>query len=487
MEELDELEIAVGDYGMSWPFTLYESDGVTPKDLTDYTVTINIWTPGEATSLLVDGGAVVQDSPTDGTCHWLVTTVFTTKGIYYGELELAKSGFVESSKKFKIVVTESPETAASTSDLLASMAYKLQTVGAMDVYTPNEMTEFLTEAIKRYSFKYPKLEEATLDTIADSRLVDISSLESNLLWGYDERSFHWKEGVEYETGNWPRDYVAFTVRPSGHIEMSIESAPSEDDEDVNVMYYTARTASNIIHEDIVVDLACALTLMSKPLSYMNGLMGDSNKFDNIVSSLTATERRMSQAITLLSSGAPMIGSERGAALELLNGIDTSYLDDRDSGAMGKNDLAINDAGALIEKALADMDKAESFRGKSTIGKPEAEWMNGAALNLRNATTKLSQVNSWQSLEMQKVNVALVKAKALLSSEETAQSIRQQASAELNTAQAYVRQTVSRIEHLKMRIQTVKLADYYRVAGAMLMADVMPRLNSIAIRRHIRTN
>lgn len=105
---MEQLNIGKNDYGMNWAFTVTESDGATAVDLTDYTVTINIWTPGDTTALLVSGGSCSQDSPTDGTCHWTVTDVFNVKSVYYAELQLAKTGVIESTEIFLINVKESP-------------------------------------------------------------------------------------------------------------------------------------------------------------------------------------------------------------------------------------------------------------------------------------------------------------------------------------------------------------------------------------------
>lgn len=103
---MEELKVAMGDVGYNWPFIVKESDG-RARDLTDYTVAINIWTPGSPTTLLADGLSVTKDDATRGTCYWTLTNIFTGEGVYYGELELTKSGVVENTETFKVVVKES--------------------------------------------------------------------------------------------------------------------------------------------------------------------------------------------------------------------------------------------------------------------------------------------------------------------------------------------------------------------------------------------
>lgn len=103
---MDELEIAVGDYGMNWAFTVTDSDG-TAYNLSGYTVKIKIWSPTIPATLLADLACTV-DVAASGTCHWTVTNIFTRRDTYYGELQLTKSGVVESTETFLINVKESP-------------------------------------------------------------------------------------------------------------------------------------------------------------------------------------------------------------------------------------------------------------------------------------------------------------------------------------------------------------------------------------------
>ena len=62
------IEIKSGDYGFDINFTVTESDGVTAKNLTDYTVTFKVWDGG----YLILSGDCDIDIEASGTCHYTV-------------------------------------------------------------------------------------------------------------------------------------------------------------------------------------------------------------------------------------------------------------------------------------------------------------------------------------------------------------------------------------------------------------------------------
>ena len=105
----NEYSIPVGDYGYNLAFTVYESDQETVYVLTGYTITLKTWAPGVPGTILVEGTCTITDASA-GTCTYLIADEdFDTIGRFYGELELTKSGVVESSQPIIILVRESAE------------------------------------------------------------------------------------------------------------------------------------------------------------------------------------------------------------------------------------------------------------------------------------------------------------------------------------------------------------------------------------------
>ena len=68
--------------GFNQPFNIKDSDGVTAKNVSGYTVTVRVWEKG-ASSTIVSGVCVIASG------------VFTAPGKYLFELELLSSGNVE--------------------------------------------------------------------------------------------------------------------------------------------------------------------------------------------------------------------------------------------------------------------------------------------------------------------------------------------------------------------------------------------------------
>ena len=99
------ITITKGDYGYNQGFTIYDADE-SAYDLTDYTITLKVWSPGTSSTLLIDSACTI-DVAASGTCHYVVKSGdFDTVGMFYAKLELTKSGVVESVRELNIVVVE---------------------------------------------------------------------------------------------------------------------------------------------------------------------------------------------------------------------------------------------------------------------------------------------------------------------------------------------------------------------------------------------
>lgn len=95
------------DKGYYLNFTVQDSTG-TAFNLTSYTITLKIWSPGNPGTLLMSGACSIV-SAAAGTCRYSVgATDFTLTGTYNMELELTQSGVIESTRLYTLEVTESP-------------------------------------------------------------------------------------------------------------------------------------------------------------------------------------------------------------------------------------------------------------------------------------------------------------------------------------------------------------------------------------------
>jgi hypothetical protein len=104
-----DLTVSQNDKGFYLSFTITDSAG-TAYNLTGYTITLKVWEEGATgvTSLIVNGVCEIVVAAS-GTCRYLLTsTSFTAvNNNYIAELELTKSGVIESTERFTIEVKES--------------------------------------------------------------------------------------------------------------------------------------------------------------------------------------------------------------------------------------------------------------------------------------------------------------------------------------------------------------------------------------------
>jgi len=102
-----DLLISKGDKGYVLTFTVTNSAG-TARDLTDYTVTLKAWRKGMA-SVPKFTGTCSKTDPTNGICTYTITaTDFDKAEDLFFELELTKTGVIESTQIYTIHVEDSP-------------------------------------------------------------------------------------------------------------------------------------------------------------------------------------------------------------------------------------------------------------------------------------------------------------------------------------------------------------------------------------------
>ena len=102
-----ELSIPKDDKGFDITFAITDADN-NAFDVSGYVITRKIWPQGNTSSTIVTGTCSIHNVEASGSVKYTVqASDFTTARNYVGELELTRSGIIESTKKFSVSVTES--------------------------------------------------------------------------------------------------------------------------------------------------------------------------------------------------------------------------------------------------------------------------------------------------------------------------------------------------------------------------------------------
>jgi hypothetical protein len=104
---MSDLTIKRGDYGFYLQGTIQDSDGVA-FNLTNYTVTLQIWQLGNWRYPIVEGTCEVTSS-TEGRFRYTVgTSDFLVAGTYEAAARATKTGAQETTNTYTLEVKESP-------------------------------------------------------------------------------------------------------------------------------------------------------------------------------------------------------------------------------------------------------------------------------------------------------------------------------------------------------------------------------------------
>ena len=98
--------IPQNDQGFYLNFTVEDSDE-NAYNLSGYTIKLKVWKKYEPSVLLLTGTCSIVDAAS-GTCRYLIAEDdFEDVGLFEAELELTKTGIIESTESFEIEVVES--------------------------------------------------------------------------------------------------------------------------------------------------------------------------------------------------------------------------------------------------------------------------------------------------------------------------------------------------------------------------------------------
>ena len=103
---MEKITISKGDVGFNLNFTVQDSTA-TAYNIGSFTVAFKVWTVGNPGTLLLEQDCT-EVVAADGTCYYTIQSGdFDTVGSFRAELELTKTGVIESTENFEIVVVRS--------------------------------------------------------------------------------------------------------------------------------------------------------------------------------------------------------------------------------------------------------------------------------------------------------------------------------------------------------------------------------------------
>ena len=101
---IQPIVITQNDYGYQIPFTLEDGNG-NALNLTGASLSFKVQSAQDPTGALIFSNPMVIDSPTAGTCHYLVqSTDFISPGTYLAQIAVTYSGQVVSYSGIQIIV-----------------------------------------------------------------------------------------------------------------------------------------------------------------------------------------------------------------------------------------------------------------------------------------------------------------------------------------------------------------------------------------------
>jgi len=227
-----------------------------------------------------------------------------------------------------------------------------------------EFTQIITDVLREVSRAKPRvLLDATIDTVADTRLVDVSGI-SDALDGI--RSI---KKIEYPTGNWPRSYRNFTFYDEDNIELDVDTVP-DDAYDLNIIYdaiHTLSTTSTLTAqlEDLVIEGVVARSIIQWCQNTMVQIAAGIARLATASTAVGLVTARVDQAVTDIASG-------RTEAAKVAAIIDSAATE-------------IGLINPEVDQAVADVDSGRAFINTLSVGQsPEAMYAQYANTGLNDA-------------------------------------------------------------------------------------------------------
>ncbi len=102
-----DVTIYKGNFGENIAWALFISDGVTPFNLTGYTVTVKVWSPLNPSNPVVSAAAVKNTPNTLGTVYYVTTAAdFPQVGNYLAAFTATASGVDVTFEPFTLQVLD---------------------------------------------------------------------------------------------------------------------------------------------------------------------------------------------------------------------------------------------------------------------------------------------------------------------------------------------------------------------------------------------
>jgi len=109
MTTTEEINLTVPQNDKGYNLYFYvKNDDESVFVLTGYEVKLKAWQAGRIGRIKVDGACTISDAP-NGECYYTILEGdFDKVGVYSIELQMTKSGVIESTRSYQLQVTESP-------------------------------------------------------------------------------------------------------------------------------------------------------------------------------------------------------------------------------------------------------------------------------------------------------------------------------------------------------------------------------------------
>jgi len=254
-------------------------------------------------------------------------------------------------------------TALTLAQLTAQVKVLLKEVGTT-YWTANEITQIITDVLREVSRAKPRnIIDASISTVADTRLVDVSGIADMIDGAYSVVN------VEYKTGNWPRDYRNFTVIDEDNIELDVTTAP-DDAYSINIwcdkLHTLGATSTLTSHlEDLVIEGVVANAILQWCQNIMVNIANGVGRFTTAATAIALVAARVTQAVTDVGTGrteaakVAAIITSAAAELALIN--------------------------TEVDQAVADVDSGRAFINTLNVGQsPESMYAQYANTGLNNA-------------------------------------------------------------------------------------------------------
>ena len=302
------------------------------------------------------------------------------------------------------------KTLSAIRQIVRQMLNDEYVAGETQDFQVDEIDLHIAECLVEISERRPSLVKETLTTTANSRELDISSIEDLLEI----------DRLEYKTEQDPRDYRNFNQIDNDTIEIDTTLTPAEN-EDVFLYCHKLHTLTELTStlSPQLETLLIAGTVAKAALGWINQIRVQVKeavtRISDVNASIVNMSDRIDQAISDLTSGRPLIDETRAKAEEAIGNmtdrLDQAIADLADGRGLGFNKIYTggNPLSDLANYASKELSAAVSFmnqaRGYLSVDTPAGQFGNFASRELSSATACLNQAGGYSREISSRLSIA----------------------------------------------------------------------------------